>query len=133
MLLLSCIPKKKNRMACSCFMDMGCSRRNMWDMSDGFWWLLSWLQTSWRWLPSNLGSLQPRVSSSLYIEMGEFADEPSSLPNVQKRMAVQRVSKLWGGLVCSSRHRGCFGMISCSCIWTVSVEYDHLLKRKIEL
>jgi len=41
-----------------------------------------------------LGSLQPRVSSSLYIEMGEFADEPSSLPNVQKRMAVQRVSKL---------------------------------------
>jgi len=46
------------------------------------------------WCLGSLGSLQPRVSSSLYIEMGEFADEPSSLPNVQKRMAVQRVSKL---------------------------------------
>nr|VDC81391.1 unnamed protein product [Brassica rapa] len=38
----------------------------------------------------SLGSLQPRFSSALYIEMGEFADEPSSLPHVSKRMAVQR-------------------------------------------
>ncbi|KAL0675738.1 hypothetical protein Bca4012_003719 [Brassica carinata] len=68
------------QMACSCFMDMGCSRRNMWDI---------------------LGSLQPRVSSALYIEMGEFADEPSSLPHVSKRMAVQKGFCL-----------KCFGMIS---------------------
>ncbi|CAN6981644.1 unnamed protein product [Brassica oleracea var. botrytis] len=50
---------------------------------------------------SFLGSLQPRVSSALYIEMGEFADEPSSLPHVSKRMAVQKGFCL-----------KCFGMIS---------------------
>ncbi|KAG2295102.1 hypothetical protein Bca52824_041771 [Brassica carinata] len=49
----------------------------------------------------SLGSLQPRVSSALYIEMGEFADEPSSLPHVSKRMAVQKGFCL-----------KCFGMIS---------------------
>ncbi|WZZ41957.1 hypothetical protein YC2023_038216 [Brassica napus] len=45
--------------------------------------------------------LQPRASSALCIEMGEFADKPSSFPHVSKRMAVQRGFCL-----------ECFGMIS---------------------
>lgn len=90
---IGCFAGIVNRMACGFFMDMGCSGWNLWYMSDGFWWLLSWLQTPWWWLSTNMGCLQPCISSSLYFEVGEFSICSSTLSHVSSWMAVQRMNK----------------------------------------
>lgn len=52
------------QVAWSCIMDMGCTWWRLWNLPDGFWWLLSWLQNAGGWLP-----FEYAFSSSYFIFM----------------------------------------------------------------